>query len=137
MADLWMNCSKQMHLVCEGNDIIYLHFLQPNQYVPDSKPFSEEERKIALVEDKGDDTSPWEADYAKAVGKSYPMLRERGRRLIENGVHFTDLTQIYADEKRIVYRDSCCHANDLGYDLIAKAIADEIIETEKSRIGSK
>jgi len=51
LAAMWMRGSVQMHRLCQGNGIAYYHFLQPNQYVPDSKPMGREERTASYCED--------------------------------------------------------------------------------------
>lgn len=47
LARVWSSSSLQMHYLSRANNIDYFHFLQPNQYVKDSKPMLEEERKKA------------------------------------------------------------------------------------------
>ncbi|MEY3228996.1 MAG: hypothetical protein RLZZ536_3615, partial [Planctomycetota bacterium] len=49
-AELWIRSSQQMQAVCRGLGIPYLHVLQPNQYVPDSKPFTEYELERCLAD---------------------------------------------------------------------------------------
>lgn len=33
--EIWRRCSVAMHQLCRANGTLYLHVLQPNQYVPD------------------------------------------------------------------------------------------------------
>ncbi len=47
-AEVWKNASLQMDKLCRANGIMYLHFLQPNQHLPGSKPIGPEEAKAAL-----------------------------------------------------------------------------------------
>jgi len=119
MGDLWKNCSWQMHLLCQGHQTEYLHFLQPNQYVVDSKQFSEEELENAIVGEQH--------GYRLAVQKGYPVMQQHGKELVQQGVRFIDLTPIYRHELRTLYRDWCCHVNELGYSIVAKEIAKEIL----------
>ncbi len=126
MGDLWRNCSRQMHLLCDGKGIRYLHFLQPNQYLPNSKKLTEFERKNAFANE--------DHEFKLTVEACYPVLQERGKELINMGVDFVDLTQIYHDDDRTIYRDWCCHVNKTGYDLIAQAIAQKIIKTIPAEI---
>ena len=44
IVEMWSNCSLQMDRLCRANGILYLHVLQPNQYLPGSKPFTEIEK---------------------------------------------------------------------------------------------
>lgn len=117
IALVWARSSVQMARLCEAHGIVYLHFLQPNQYVPGSKPFTEEERRVALAPDYSG---------AERIPAVYPYFQERAEELRELGVNFFDLTGIFKDERRTVYSDFCCHVNQLGADLIATAIADQI-----------
>jgi len=118
LADLWARSSIQMDAVSERFGVRYLHFLQPNQYVPDSKVFTEEEQRVAYDEGFiGVDRIP----------RTYPLLVERAAALRDQGVHFVDLTGLFEDERRTVYSDFCCHVNELGAQLIAERIAGEIL----------
>jgi hypothetical protein len=50
LAEAWKNSSIQMNALSDVAGIKYYHFLQPNQYVKDSKPMTEQERKIAIYD---------------------------------------------------------------------------------------
>jgi hypothetical protein len=117
IALVWARASLQMQRLCDLYDIDYFHFLQPNQYVAESKPYTEEERKIAL---KPDYTG---GDH---VRDGYPYLQDRSDELREQGVNFVDLTGIFKDETRTIYSDFCCHVNQLGAAILATKIADII-----------
>ena len=69
LASFWKNCSIQMHEICKGNNIAYYHFLQPNQYVPGSKPMQENEKKLAYDPNHR---------YTKSVEFGYSHLIEKG-----------------------------------------------------------
>ena len=43
-VEVWARASLEMELLCAGYGIRYLHFLQPNQYLPGSKTLTDEER---------------------------------------------------------------------------------------------
>jgi hypothetical protein len=113
-AGLWESCSLQMDRLCKANGIRYLHLLQPNQYVPGTKPLSREELATAYL---GEDYP-----YRQAVERGYGLLIEDGRRLKRQGVEFFDLTDMFAKETRTVYSDTCCHVNDLGNTLLEEKI---------------
>lgn len=114
-AELWEMSSKQMNALGNAFDFNYYHFLQPNQYFDGSKKLTKEELKTAYK--SGD------YDYKTAVRKSYPMLREKGRKMVEENIRFKDLTMIFAKEPGTVYSDICCHFNQYGYNAIADTIA--------------
>ena len=118
-VEVWARASLEMEILCAGYGIRYIHFLQPNQYLAGSKTLSAEERKTAYDPDVAD---------TQRVATAYPMLIERGRDLRTQGVDFVDLTMIFKDESRTVYRDTCCHLNGLGNRQLATAIAAAIVQ---------
>jgi hypothetical protein len=67
LARVWSESSAQMRRLCEANGIEYYHFLQPNQYVDDSKPLDDGERKVAIRAGH---------PYQKGVVSGYPLLRQ-------------------------------------------------------------
>jgi len=119
LVSIWKRCSLQMDRLCRANHVRYFHFLQPNQRVPDSKPMSKEERRIAFEPNH---------PYDRGTMKGYPLLISGGSSLAHHGVRFTDLTMIFHDEERAVYRDSCCHFNTLGLETIAAKVAEVILD---------
>jgi hypothetical protein len=114
MADVWEQCSLDLHAVCARRGIDYFHFLQPNQYVPGSKPIGAEEASVAVHE-----TNP----YRTAVQEGYPLLQARAPALRDGGVRFVDLTGMFRDHSEPLYVDDCCHVNRAGYVLMARRIA--------------
>jgi hypothetical protein len=120
LVAVWRDSSLQMHRLCEANAIAYFHFLQPNQYVAGSKPFSAEERRVAI---RGAGFAP-----RTAVRSSYESLSASGASLHSRGVAFQDLTNLFESESETVYRDSCCHFNDRGVRAIADRIAGVVGE---------
>lgn len=117
LAQVWSRSSLQMAAVAEGLGIPYLHFLQPNQYVEGSKPMSEEERKIAVLENH---------PYQYPVEAGYPYLIAEGEKLKRQGVNFHDLTLVFQDNEEILYRDQCCHLNRRGHDLMVDRVMEEV-----------
>jgi len=114
-VELWRDGSIQLARTCTASGIAYLHVLQPNQYYPGERTFTPWEREHAL--------SAPEHAYRRHAEAGYPLLVEAGRELAARGVPFADLTRIFDDERRTVYRDDCCHLNDYGYARLAEAIA--------------
>lgn len=121
IAQFWRRSSEQLEEVATANNIKYYHFLQPNQYVQGSKPMTDEERKIAFLED-----SPVRHPYAKAAELGYPHLISEGAILVESEVAFYDLTMMFKDNREILYFDACCHFNSKGYDYIIDTMVDSI-----------
>ncbi len=112
LADFWRQCSLQMHTLCNANGIRYFHFLQPNQYVPDSKPFTDEENRLYR-------NNPI---YKVPAEEGYPYLMAAGDILLASGVDYCDLTFLFDGITETIYRDDCCHYNDLGRRLVAEEI---------------
>jgi uncharacterized protein (DUF924 family) len=118
-VEVWARASLEMEILCTGHGIQYIHFLQPNQYLAGSKTLTAEERRMAYDPDVAD---------TQRVATAYPMLIERGLDLRTQGVNFVDLTMIFKDEPRTIYRDTCCHLNGLGSRQLARAIAGAIVQ---------
>ncbi len=91
----------------------YYHFLQPNQYVPDSKPLSDEE--LAMAYNAG-------SAAVAAYRDAYPQLQRLGDELRQQGINYYDLTQIFADNRETLYKNDCCHLNALGNELLAESM---------------
>ncbi len=114
LARFWHQASLQMHHLCRGQGIEYHHFLQPNQYLPGSKPTAAERESGTWSEDH---------PHRAAVEEGYGWLRRFGRELEGEGVGFHDLTQIFNRRQELLYADSCCHLNALGNVLLQRAVA--------------
>lgn len=122
LAEVWRNCSLQMHRLSEANGAVYIHVLQPNQYYPGSKPLSDWEQENCLVPDQ---------EYGEAVARGYPLLIGAGRDLEASGVRFHDATLLFADIDDDIYADYFCHYNQRGNDLLAEAVAEFIIDADR------
>ncbi len=90
-------------------------FLQPNQYLKDSKPFSQEEKRVAL-------------DPLRMEGTNEMMvlLKAAVQDLRHSEVPIFDLTGIFLSTEDTVYKDNCCHLNNLGNQLMADAIVSKV-----------
>ncbi len=122
LADFWTRCSLQMQKLCAANNIAYYHFLQPNQYVANSKTMNTEERRRAFRDDH---------PYREHVEQGYPLLIDAGKYLANNAVIFHDLTMIFSDVDEPLYIDDCCHVNQLGNDILAINIAKAILDNRE------
>lgn len=120
MVALWQRASLQMQATCDKHGIRYFHFLQPNQYVPDSKPIGAAERAIAIHADE---------HWQDAVLEGYPLLRAAGQELKAQGVRYRDLTNIFQKTAEPIYTDSCCHFGATGNAIMAEHIAAAIRES--------
>ena len=114
LVHLWSASSLRMHHLSEADGILYLHFLQPNQYVPGSKPMGSLERRQAFREDH---------PVRMAVLEGYPLLVEAGEELSRRGVRFHDLRFLFRDHSEPLYFDTCCHFNQRGCEILANTVA--------------
>jgi hypothetical protein len=96
-------------------------FLQPNQYLKDSKPFSEQERRVAF--------NPSHVDNYHEM---MILLRAAAQDLRRSGVPMVDLTATFSRTDDTVYKDDCCHVNELGNQIMADAIVSNIIAYQRS-----
>jgi hypothetical protein len=115
LADVWRRSSLQLQAICAGSGIAYVHILQPNQYVPGSKPLTAEERRDAYW--------PEGSPTRVASEEGYALLVEEGKKLREAGVDFHDLTRLFEHVNETLYVDLCCHFNALGNRLLIEHIA--------------
>jgi hypothetical protein len=116
LVDLWRRSSHGISELAGGNGTRYYHFLQPNQYVPGSKPIGREEARAAMNR----------TAYRQTVETAYPLLREAGQGLAARGVRFHDLSRVFADHPEPLYVDACCHVNERGNRIIAERVFDVI-----------
>ena len=117
LAGVWSRSSRAIHGLGAVHGFRYYHFLQPNQYLSESKTMSAVERETA-----------WNAGspYRRAVDPGYRALRAAARALTDAGVRFTDLSPVFADHPEPLYNDSCCHVNDRGNAIVADRIFEAI-----------
>ena len=119
IINTWKNSSIQMYLLSKANNSFYLQFLQPNQYLENSKTLSSEEKNYAWAENQ---------PYREPVELFYPHLILEGQNLKKMDVPFFDLTQIFKNIKNTIYADNCCHYNAEGNRIIADYIIKAIID---------
>lgn len=119
LTNTWLNSSLLMNQICKARGIKYFHFLQPNQYVPNSKQMSAAEKQIAI-----DKSTHWEIP----VLNGYPLLIKKGQALKAQGVNFFDLTEIFKKHEQILYNDNCCHLNLEGNQILGREIGQIIID---------
>ena len=118
LVRLWAESSRQMQALCAARGIRYVHALQPNQYVPESKPMRPGERAHAVSA---------KSPFRVPVEEGYPLLRQFGLQLAAEGVAFHDLSRVFEDVDEPLYVDNCCHVSERGSQLLAQALAAAII----------
>ena len=117
---LWKQATLQMHHLCEANQILFVHAIQPNQYDPGSKPLSEYEKANCYSD---------EVEYGQIVVLGYPQLRKEGAELRAWGVRHFDFTHLFAQTTDTLYVDPFCHVNTQGSILLAEALGDRVIQS--------
>ena len=117
VVDIWARSSIQLARLCQANGIRYLHFLQPNQYVPGSKPMAPDERRVAIQD-----------AYEALARPGYEELLARSDDLRAEGVDFHDLTMLFSEVREPLYVDACCHLNTRGYEILAQEVARAMTE---------
>jgi hypothetical protein len=113
----WAEASATMQAILAARRVPYLHVLQPNQYFT-TRSFSAEEAKVARS-----DGSP----FRGAVEKGYPLLVTESVAL-KSRVDVLDATGIFDREPSAVYIDDCCHYSLRGNQILADAIAGQILK---------
>lgn len=98
-------------------NIPYFHFLQPNQYVKNSKTFTQTERVLYLKSGHG---------MEEYITSKYSVLEGIFKRMKINGIHAYSLTRIFESTNETVYADDCCHLNTLGLTILANEIMDRV-----------
>ena len=94
----------------------YYHFLQPNQYLPNSKPLTAAELACC-----------WQPEsYGQDYRAIHPRLVQLGAKLPQPKAHFFDLSLIFRDNRETLYRDECCHLNVRGNELLTAAMVERM-----------
>ena len=125
LTDIWQRSSEMIHRIAANNDMVYIHILQPNQYVEGSKVLSVEENALMKNEDN---------QWGKFANAGYPNLQRRGAELLKQGIAFYDMSLVFNDVSETLYTDDCCHFNRLGNEILAEKVADALVlELEKHR----
>jgi hypothetical protein len=122
VAENWEKTSFLMSQILAKRNIPYFHFIQPNQYYPTQRQFSDSEKRIAFS-----DTSP----YAEAVEVGYPYLLKQVDNLQSRGVNIFNSVEVLDNASEDVYFDNCCHYNEAGETIFSNYIAENIVNTIK------
>jgi len=122
VAAVWFRSSVLIDQIARENNMEYYHFLQPNQYVKGSKVLTEAEKRQAYSERT-------KTSQAAIIG--YPILIQQGRKLLARHIKFFDATRVFANEKETVYLDICCHYNELGKEILATYMMDNMVRNPR------
>ncbi|MDY7023836.1 MAG: hypothetical protein SWJ54_21230, partial [Cyanobacteriota bacterium] len=117
----WFESSLMMSHVLSMRQIPYFHFIQPNQHYPTQRVFSSEEKRMIR-----------DSPYRQAAQNGYPVLISKFEQMQNDDLNLFNSVKILDQTPKTVYRDSCCHYNQLGQDILTDSVAQSIIETLNS-----
>ncbi len=121
-ANVWKEYIKKQYDFLNSQKIPSLFFLQPNQYVKNSKKYSNEElQKFIFTSNKN-----------VFVSKEYENLKKITLNFNQSGLPIFDLTKIFSNTKATTYRDNICHLNKLGNKIMKAHIFKKIIHHYKN-----
>ena len=112
---LWARAARDFHRLQTAAGDGFLQVLQPNQYHATDRVFPPEEQAIAFSE---------HSPFAPFVPQGYPRLEASLDELRADGVRAWSATRLFDDVTEPVYRDDCCHLNDLGHRILAEKLAE-------------
>ena len=121
---VWQRSSLVLADLSRAHGAEYYHFQQPNQYIPDSKPLTDEELELYYHPEIG---------TIAAYRDGYPLLRRLGDELRQQGINYYDLTQIFADNRETLYNDGCCHLNWIGNEILAENMVQRLAPALRNR----
>jgi hypothetical protein len=117
IASEWATCIALSDEYAAIQRLPIVFFLQPNQYVRASKPFSDEEKARCFGRFEG-----------QRITERYALMEEQLDRLRARGVAAYSLVGVFRDRPETLYIDDCCHVNDRANRIMADAIAARILE---------
>jgi len=120
---VWEESSNRINDFAIGKGIPYLHFIQPNQYLANSKILTEIEKTEFLNYEpyKG----PIERHYKDLNINKLDSISKYDHRLL------------FLDDSRTVYSDSCCHFNLTGMEKITDSIITDASKVFEALIYKK
>lgn len=125
---IWAGSSRSMQAIAESFGSIYLHFLQPNQYVEGHRELTLEEKRTAWNPDR---------EWSQAAVIGYPLLVRRGRELAQEGIAFHDMSDVFAGITKAIYSDTCCHLTSHGAAILGAAVGDNVAEALRAESNTR
>ncbi len=130
------SCEQQNFLAEKGIKAYF--FFQPSPYVPRSKKKLTSHEKQMIRKYKNEVQMVWEEKHhVQNVIEIFFLVRRiiKKRKL---SLNLFDMSQVFLDEPQEVFRDGCCHLNQLGHSLLTQKIAEVIrktyLEQEKPKL---
>ena len=113
----WYHYSNSQYLLFKSLKKKSLFILQPNLWVPKSKPFSDQEKKFKH-------NSPFSPKTD--VANSYRLAKLLSKEAL---FKLHDFSNIFEDTTETVYQDNCCHLNEKGNYILINNIVEIIKES--------
>lgn len=105
--NIWIVSSNKINEFSNKNKILYIHVIQPNLYLENSKILSPSETKLLNYPKYGDIIS----NHYKIFDTEYLNTDKK-----------LDLKYVFKKNSQELYRDYCCHLNNLGMHIISMEI---------------
>ena len=121
---VWITSSQLSYAVATSGKAAYLEYIQPNQYVPNSKPLTT--REIAIAHSPAN-----EQPYRLPIENFYSNIKKSDFGIPEQSI--ADGRMIFREDNRSLYNDDCCHLNGTGMTLLANDIADHALRLIKQK----
>jgi hypothetical protein len=125
MVSLWVKYSRLQNEIVNLYHKQQLFFIQPIPHVPLGKILTDEEKELLKVQPPGDQ---------QRRQRQYTYLLEAAENFRKNGAAVFDLTGIFRNVHETVYKDDCCHLNQLGREKLAAAMLPPILNAVKKQI---
>ena len=109
LSDIWKKFSILQHKMMKSFSVSHFHFIQPNQHIPNSKILSTEEKENYF-------------NKAEKIHVGFLSLLTKAKEMKDQGFTIFPLTDIYKTTTETVYRDSCCHINNTGREILEEEI---------------
>tara|TARA_Y100000741_G_scaffold178200_1_gene135327 strand:+ start:4697 stop:5893 length:1197 start_codon:yes stop_codon:yes gene_type:complete len=110
---IWRISSDKIFEFSNKKNILYIHILQPNLYLDKSKKLTKKEKSLLNYKKYGD-----------IISNYYGTLNMESL----NAKNKLDLRYLFKDNATELYRDFCCHLNNLGMHLISLKIIESFRE---------
>jgi hypothetical protein len=120
---VWELSSNKIYDFAVQNEIPYLHFVQPNQYLAGSKILSELEKTKFLSYEP----------YKTPIEYYYKYLEINNLKTPNKYDH----RYLFIDENKTVYSDKCCHFNLIGMKKITNSIIKDASDVFEELLRKK
>lgn len=128
LVETWKKYLRIQHLVAQKNGKKDFYFILPSQYDKNSKPFSEEEKRIAFMPDKAKQIANFEA---------HEKLNKEAKKLKSEGFPIHFLTDAFSNIYKQIYIDEVGHINEDGRNILTDRILEVLLPELKKRFSCR